>query len=237
MPCGASGFEQRVFRILPLACLATAGLAGLAFGPGWSARWAPVPWIVSLLVVGLPHGAADLAVTQRLCRRTARLGRGNAAVARVFAVYVAVMATVLALLAFAPVALVLLFACLSIWHFGMSHADCQSPAVTAAWRPRLVAALARGAAVLGVPLAVWPAETAAIVTRILALVDAGPTAADWFAPAGVRAAGCVLVGAGLAAWALEAIASRVPWRLRICLTIARPRPVPCLSRLDETFTR
>ena len=188
-------FEELVFRWLPLAGMLAASVAAFVFGPGWSARAAAVPWLISLVFVGLPHGAADLAIAQRLGSRTAA--------ARMFIGYLAVMAAVFVGFAVFPVPLVLLFATLSIWHFGMSHADGQSPSIPAAFWPRLRAAVARGAGVLGVPLACWPAETSAVAARLLSVMG-GNAAAGSFAPAGVRATGIALVAiaavVGGAAW-------------------------------------
>ena len=128
-------FEETVFRRLPLGCLLAAAAAGLAFGPGWSSRAAAMPWLVSLVVVGLPHGAADLAIARRL--------GGTAAAVRLFAGYIAVMGLVFGGFVLFPIPLILLFTAVSIWHFGMAHADCQSPPIAAAWWPRMRAAIAR----------------------------------------------------------------------------------------------
>ena len=192
-------FEELVFRWLPLAGMLAASVAAFVFGPGWSARAAAVPWLISLVFVGLPHGAADLAIAQRLGSRTAA--------ARMFIGYLAVMAAVFVGFAVFPVPLVLLFATLSIWHFGMSHADGQSPSIPAAFWPRLRAAVARGAGVLGVPLACWPAETSAVAARLLSVMG-GNAAAGSFAPAGVRATGIALVAIALAAVSLEVFETR-----------------------------
>lgn len=189
-------FEETVFRRLPLGCLLAAAAAGLAFGPEWSTRIDALPWLVSLVAIGLPHGAADLAIARRL--------GGTAAAVRMFAGYLAVMAAVFVAFVFFPLPLIVLFSALSIWHFGMAHADCQSPPIPAAVGPRLLAAIARGAPVIGVPMACFPAETSAVVSRLLALT-AGDAASAWLAPAGVRAAGWVLVVAAVAALLLEGL--------------------------------
>lgn len=192
---------QLSFRVAPLAVLVTAAAAALLFGPAWSARMAAVPWLVALACVGLPHGAADLAVSQRLC--------GWSATLRLFAVYTALMAAVMLALVLAPRPTVVLFAALSIWHFGLSHAEGQSPPPPASWPWQTLAAVARGASVLGVPLAVWPAETAAVVTDLIRLVgwaeSAQPPA---FAPAAIRMAGICLTLTAMLALATEAWASR-----------------------------
>ena len=196
-----SAFERLVFRRLPLACMLLAAAAGLVLGPAWSARVAALPWIVSLAVVGLPHGAADLAIARRL-------GSGPSAV-RMFAFYLAGMAAVFAGFALFPVPLILLFAAVSVWHFGMGHADGQVPPIQAAVWPRLRAAVGRGAVVLGVPLACWPAETSAVAQRLVGLAGGDPlSAAGWFAPAAIRLVGIAILAATAVAQAAELLAAR-----------------------------
>ena len=192
---------QLAFRVVPLAVLVTAAAAALLFGNAWSAQMAAVPWLVALVVVGLPHGAADFAVSRRLC--------GWPATVRVFAAYGAVMAVVMLALVLAPRPMLLFFAAISIWHFGLSHAHGQSLPVPEGWQWLTLAAVARGASVLGVPLAVWPGETAAVVTDLVRFVG-GSTAGSLiaFAPGTVRATGAYLTAAGLTALAWEAIATR-----------------------------
>ena len=192
---------QVSFRVAPLAVLVTAAAAAFLLGPAWSERVAAAPWLIALVVVGLPHGAADLAVSRRLC--------GWPATLRLFAVYAALMAAVMLAFAVAPRPQVVLFAALSIWHFGLSHAHGQSPPVPAGWPWLALAAVARGASVLGVPLAVWPAETSAIVSDLVGLVSGAAAGMPLaFAPETVRATGVCLTAAGLTALAGEEFASR-----------------------------
>ena len=190
-----------LFRVAPLGCLLAAAITSLLLGPAWSMRMAAVPWLVSLVAVGLPHGAADLAVSRRLC--------GWPATLRLFVVYASLMVAVAAALLLAPRLSVVLFAALSIWHFGLSHAEGQSPPPPAAWPWQTLAAVARGASVLGVPLAAWPAETSSVIAHLLALVGratGGPPAA--FAPVAIHMAGICLMLTAMMALAIEAWASR-----------------------------
>lgn len=210
-----SSFRTIGFRLAPLGVMLAAAAAGWLGGPGWSQRLAPLPWLVSLVVVGLPHGAADLAVTRRV-------GRGSAA--RVFSIYIACMVAVFVLFMAAPVPLVVLFAALSVWHFGMGHADGQSPPVGPGLFAQIRGAVARGAPVLGVPLAVWPAATAAVVIRLVDLVGSPRQAerADAvFAPEGIRNVGIGLVALAVIMLAAEAWATRrAPGALRRSLATA-----------------
>lgn len=197
-----STFQAVVFRILPLSVMLGAAVVGAAAGPAFTERIAAVPWLVSLLVVGLPHGAADLAVARRLGRPSA---------ARAFAAYLAGIVAVLGLFAAAPVPLIVLFATLSIWHFGMGHADGQAPPPGCGLVDRGCAALGRGALVLGVPLAVWPDATATVVQRLVELVG-GPgqiaLARSVFVPGPIHRVGIGIIAAGVAALGVEAWRSR-----------------------------
>lgn len=197
-----------LFRIVPLGCLLATAIVSLCLGPAWSMRMAGVPWLISLVAVGLPHGAADLAVSRRLC--------GWAATLRLFVVYMASMVAVATSLMLAPGLTVVMFAALSIWHFGLSHSLGQSPSQPTGWPRQALAAVARGASVLGVPLAVWPAETAAVIADLLTLVGrAGAGTPPAFAPGAIHLAGICLTAAGMIAFAIEAWGSRrVPGGLR-----------------------
>lgn len=197
-PAGAGArFDAIAFRLVPLAAFAAAGAAGLMLGPAWSRAAAPWPWLASLMVVGLPHGAADFAVTRRMCG-------GPAAVAALFAAYVALMAIVGGGFALAPLPVLVAFVALSGWHFGAAHADAQSPPLVRRPGALALAALARGAPVLGMPLVAWPEASAAVAAAVVALAGAAPT----IAPEAVRSIGLALVALGVAALALEA------WRTR-----------------------
>lgn len=196
---GQAGFAEIAFRRLPLvSLLTTAVIAGLA-GHSWSAAAAPLPWIVSLAVVGLPHGAADLAVTRRLVPGGARVA--------VWAAYVAIMATTGCAFVVAPLPVMALFVVLSCWHFGRSHADTQGLPTPPGRALGSCAAVARGAAVIGVPLLNWPGESAGVAGNLLRLTGREAAAAGW-SPIAVRGLGAGLVAAGLAAFLAEWLLGR-----------------------------
>lgn len=179
------------FRLVPLGILlATAAVAG-GSGPEWSARYASAPWLVALVLVGLPHGAADLAVLARL--------RGPRAAVRLFAAATLLSGAALGLLVIAPRLALAAFVLVTIWHFGTAHARGRSPPPPAG--SLVLQAVARGGGVLGLPLAVWPAETAAVADRIIAIA-AGP--GPPVAPALIRKVGCTIVAAAVAAVVIEA---------------------------------
>lgn len=190
-----------LFRVVPLGCLLAATVLSLLLGIEWSTRAAAVPWLVAVVAVGLPHGAADLALTRRLC--------GGPAALRLFVAYAVLMGAVLVGLMTTPSPVVVLFAALSVWHFGLSHAQRQTPAAPAAFRWQAVAAVARGASVLGVPLAARPVATSAVVHHLLSLVGRFETVPpDVFTPAAIRAAGLCLILAAMVALAVETVAFR-----------------------------
>lgn len=200
-------FDALAFRVVPLLAFAGAASACLAFGPAWSAAAAPWPWLSSLVFVGLPHGAADLAVTRRV-------GGDTAAVASLCAGYLVLMAVASGAFAIAPLPVLMVFVALSGWHFGAAHADTQSPPPVRRPRALALAALARGAPVLGIPLAVQPEASAEVAAAVAALAGGDPR----YDPAVVRATGIVLVVLGAAGLAAEALRSRgdpgAPGRLR-----------------------
>lgn len=212
-------FHAVAFRLVPLCLMLGTAVAAAGAGSGWAERLAPLPWLVSLVVVGLPHGAADLAVTRRI-------GRGS--VGRMFSMYLGCMMAVFALFMAAPVPLIVLFAALSLWHFGMGHADDQAPPIAKGLLPRARAALARGAPVLGVPLAVWPADTAAAILGLVGLVSSPAQfqrAQAAFTPASIHLVGQALLVVGAVALVAEIQATRgTPGALRrsrdTCLDLA-----------------
>jgi Brp/Blh family beta-carotene 15,15'-monooxygenase len=189
-------FADLAFRRLPLACLAAAAVAGGILGPGWSAGVEALPWLVALAAVGLAHGAADLAVSRSLCAAE-RLPR-------VWATYAATMATVATAYAIAPIAVLVLFALLSAWHFGQAAANADGPErESCAWAV-WVRPLARGGWMLGVPLAAWPADTADVAADLLRLTGQGGQAV--ISPQAVmtiRGLGLALVAAAASAAASE----------------------------------
>jgi Brp/Blh family beta-carotene 15,15'-monooxygenase len=194
----ATVFDERVFRTLPLVVRAAPAAGGIAWGAGWTAQAAAWPWLASLVVVGLPHGATDWAMAQRTW--------GRQATVRLAVAYFGCMVAVFALFVMAPLSVIAVFAAVSVWHFGMAHADGQSPPIAESLWPRGVAAVARGGLVLGVPMACWPAATAIVVADVIRLVTGDERVV---AAAGVRTTGLVVIGFAVVAFASEAVRA---WR-------------------------
>ncbi|MEM6750320.1 MAG: Brp/Blh family beta-carotene 15,15'-dioxygenase [Planctomycetota bacterium] len=141
-----------------VACLASVGLWSVAgFGGGLSVEmtgvWAAAPWLVALLVFGMPHGAADWAVhAARLCDQSIRVKLYG------FAPYLAYMGVSAFCLWVLPVVTIAAFFVLTAVHFGMAdvnHALGDAPGTRRAGPSRLLG-LSRGVLVLSVPFAIAP---------------------------------------------------------------------------------
>jgi Brp/Blh family beta-carotene 15,15'-monooxygenase len=189
----SGGFQKLSFHQLPLAVLATAAAGGALAGSGWSEELAALPWIVSLVLVGLPHGAADFALSRRAWRGWPLVG--------LWLAYVAVMAGVAIGLVAAPLAAISVFVVLSCWHFGKAHVD--SEPFASDWPERVVATLARGCGVLAVPLAAWPGATAGAASELVSLTVSGGRGEQLISVAAVQAAGLILLALTLLAVVVE----------------------------------
>jgi Brp/Blh family beta-carotene 15,15'-monooxygenase len=181
-----SSLPDLAFRRGPLAAVAAAAVAAGILGTAWSHAVAPIPWLVAIVAVGLPHGATDLSVSRRLCPPAARL--------RVWIAYLAMMAATVMAFTAAPALVVGGFIVVSAWHFGLPH----------------------GGIAVGVPLFVWPAASGRLGDRLLELtghaplVPAFPEAAVGAAGAGLVATGIAVavINAARAARPVSAAVSR-----------------------------
>ena len=205
----AARFREAAFRHVPLGCMAAAGAVAAIAGAGWSEALAPLPWIVSLGFIGLPHGATDFTVSRQAFR--------GWPLAAVWLAYSAAMAATALGFVTAPRLAIVVFAALSCWHFGAAHRDTDAGDGAP---PRTLAALARGCAVLAMPLAAWPDATAA-AARDLAAFAIGPVAArELFPPPALHLAGLVLAVVSAVATAVEGLqAAARPGGLRAWLRL------------------
>ena len=103
-----------------------------------------LPWLIALFFVGLPHGAADLAVL-----RSKKEGRK---VWEAFLWYVISMIGVFMIFIFIPAISLIGFIILSIWHFGNS--ENPRPSEHGISYEHLLLSFAQGGIVIGTPLAV-----------------------------------------------------------------------------------
>jgi Brp/Blh family beta-carotene 15,15'-monooxygenase len=191
----SEAFFGRAFDRLPLACLAAVAAAAAVTGPGWSERLAPLPWLLSLAVVGLPHGAADFAISRRACCGWQLAG--------LWLAYAAIMALVAVAFMAAPVMALAAFAALSAWHFGAADADLDRPPPTG-WA-RAVTAAARGCPTLAAPLAARPEATATAASELLALAL---PAGRMVTAVQVQTAGIVLAAVAVAAIVADGLLAR-----------------------------
>ncbi|MFM8783908.1 MAG: Brp/Blh family beta-carotene 15,15'-dioxygenase [Phycisphaerales bacterium] len=138
-------------RALPWVMIALAAAAGI-LAPGWTAVAAPWPFVVALVVFGMPHGAADWVVAARVSGRA-----GTASRLAGFVGYLGLMVASIAAIMWQPGASALLFLLLTVFHFGMAdatavHAD--DDGLVARWG----LALGRGLLLLSTAFAAHPAE-------------------------------------------------------------------------------
>ncbi len=209
--CGAAAFDRIAFRDAPLAILAVAATLAMVAGPVWTEAAGPWIWIASLVVVGLPHGAADFTLGRFLAGGSLRgLVLGGL-------LYLAGMACVAAAFALAPVATILLFSLVSIWHFGIGHRDAETgiggdetTGGLAGWTrpPEAVLAMARAGVVLGMPAAAWPGRTASVADRLVELLHSRASGQPLFDPSSVAHAGWAVLAASAAAVVVESACRR-----------------------------
>ena len=195
MASGSSPSSWDYSVVLPWAALAAAAALEVA-DRGTTARWAGWPFAVSLVLLGMAHGAADLAVLARVTGRRLR----QAALSRAALAYVAAMAGLLVALLVVPRLALIGFLAVTVLHFGRTNAWNTLPRSAppmAAW----AVALGHGLLVLGVPAAAWPDETRAVFNDVLLLLgSAARFTADWAAPGRYVVAlgvGFTLIGAAL----------------------------------------
>ncbi|MEM1071406.1 MAG: Brp/Blh family beta-carotene 15,15'-dioxygenase [Planctomycetota bacterium] len=149
---------------------------------------APWVWAASLLVIGMPHGAYDLAAIHRASQRRA------GSTAAVFAVYTAIMLGCVAAFMLAPTWTLAGFLVLTAHHFGLSDSVATRGGRRHA-RSVHAAAFARGLVVIAAPFAFQP-ELAWEPFAAMSSVADDPVAVNTGAvrvAAGMIAAGGLLV--------------------------------------------
>lgn len=203
-------FEWQAFRLVPNVILGATATWAASAGIEWSHRLAAIPWVIAILFVGLPHGAADFATSRRVFRSRALL--------RTWAAYLTSMAAALAAFIWSPWCVIGGFVALAAWHFGSCHTDDaggHGPSAAA----RHAAGWARGAIVLAVPLWAWPAETASILRDLLALTH-GPKAGS------IPPTAVAMVGIGLGTTACLLLLAELVQRVRRARRGAAIGPLP-----------
>jgi Brp/Blh family beta-carotene 15,15'-monooxygenase len=101
-------------RCVPWVVLTTAAALSL-FSPDVTAYIAAWPFVVALVLMGMPHGAADWAVAARLRHRSGFIQQSLG-----FVPYLLMMLACLAALLLAPGISALAFLAMTVFHFGMA---------------------------------------------------------------------------------------------------------------------
>lgn len=135
-------------------------LTGICFGSAALKPIEMVPWLVSLGFVGLPHGAADLAVL--------RAGLEGKSMTRFFAAYSLGLAAMTVLLVVYPNLLMASFMLFSLWHFG--HADTAATGRFDHWFLTVATSFYRCGVILGCALTFWSRVVAALVADASSLL-------------------------------------------------------------------
>lgn len=177
--------------VMAAAAVVSVGLASVV-GPGWSEPVAAWPFLLSAVVLGMPHGALDLRLALRVNTRWSR----RAALATG---YFAVAGVSFAALWFVPLVAIAAFGVLTVMHFGA--ADARDAAMIAGHRPPRGGALwltaaGRGTFFLSLPFAWDPGGAMLPVEVALQLLQSEGIS---YAELAVRRGGTVAAGVGLLA--------------------------------------
>ena len=164
---GAYGLSKQTvwFTVLPLIFIGTTTGCSFYFRQETPKDIEVLPWLIALFFVGMPHGAADLAVL-----RSKKKGRK---VWEAFLWYVVSMIGVFTVFIFTPAISLIGFIVLSLWHFG--SAENTKPSGSGISYEHLLLSFAKGGIVIGMPLAAWPAATSSVATELITLVEPART--------------------------------------------------------------
>jgi Brp/Blh family beta-carotene 15,15'-monooxygenase len=149
------------FTVLPLIFIVTVIGCSLPFKQATPKEIEVLPWLIALFFVGLPHGAADLAVL-----RSKKEGRKAW---KAFLWYVVSMISVFTIFIFTPAISLIAFLILSLWHFGNS--ENSKTTGSGAFYEHLLLSFAQGGIVIGMPLAAWPDATSSVATELVTLIE------------------------------------------------------------------
>jgi Brp/Blh family beta-carotene 15,15'-monooxygenase len=144
--------REHLVRVVPYAGLIATAALGFV-DRDLSVRYDTLPFLLSFLFLGMPHGAMDWVVNQRL-----RRARGQSTGMRGFAWYLALMAAASTALWLAPVATIVAFLVLTIFHWGLGDIDAVDPKPRP-WGRSTIGVLGRGLVVLGAAFAADPAAS------------------------------------------------------------------------------
>lgn len=173
-----------------------------------SGVWLYVPFVASVVLFGLPHGAVDHLVLLRLDGSPLRLRP----LVRVLATYLAIGLGYLAVWFVAPVAAFVFFIALTWFHWGQGDVHSLLALTGGRHLPmrwqRVLALVVRGGMPMLVPLLAFPTVYLDVARSVVGVLSAEGVALDALSPA-VRLAGAALfAGLGIAHLVVGWLASR-----------------------------
>lgn len=157
-----SGRDQTIFGLFPPIMLLALAIIELLYP--YSVALAGWPFSLSLILIGLPHGAVDLALSSRLSGATTW-----SASLRGFVGYIILLVLVLVIAFILPTAVVMVFGLMSAWHFGTADALDLNESVGKNSYLNWLVASARGSLVLSLPFVFHPKSTCEVANRLLEL--------------------------------------------------------------------
>lgn len=181
--------SDALVRGLPWATLLAAACLGV-LDRGFTRTWDTVPFLVSLFLMGMPHGAMDWVVDRRLRRETG-LVQGLLG----FRWYLAWMVAIAALLYIVPVIAVVGFFVLTVIHWGLGDFDATSPRAGTGF-DRVAGIAGRGFLILGTAFAFDPAASWGPFASLIGERTTSPAALSIAQGTGIAALGIGAVLAG-----------------------------------------
>lgn len=161
-----TGAERQLFYDAPVACLTCATVMGVLL-PSVSSAISGWPFIISLVLVGMPHGAVDFQLSRWLKRPA-----GGTFTFRHFLPYLFAVLMSLFFFVLAPAAAVLLFVMVSVLHFGLADAR-DLKRRYGRLEPALLtntAAIVRGSLILALPFYFAPEASLKVFASIHSIV-------------------------------------------------------------------
>lgn len=164
-PLAASN-ESYLFTAAPAAVLLLAVIAERLTATSISTQFAGWPFLLSLVLLGLPHGAVDwwLGVRSAKNRSPRHLWISSA-------VYLSGMLAMLTAVVLFPLASVIAFGLMSAFHFGQAdERDINEQFPASSLLTRRAEAIGRGGLVLSLPFATWPRESVAALEGLIRIL-------------------------------------------------------------------
>ena len=195
--------ERRLFFEGPLVVITAFSVLEF-LAPGLSASVAGWPILISLFLVGMPHGAADLAVNSHLTNSRSLSQQFSS-----FAGYSLALFASLVIFLLKPDLALMLFVVLSALHFGLADARDLGRRTAAEVPPlaTLMSAVSRGCLVLGLPFLLSPTESLTVFENIVELTGRSAPPIDNYVVS--RSAGAAVLAAVIIQAAMTTV--RLSW--------------------------